>query len=452
MKKTLKKAMALGLVASMTALTACGSSGTASTTAAASSEAADTESSEAVDESKEKTEASGEVTTINVPAWDAATRPYVQKLVDGFEAANPNIKVNLIDVASADYVNKLTIMLNGGNDCDVVWIKEADTTPSLVERGQLEDLTPYIERDGFDTSKLKGFDALNIDGSQVALPISTSFYLLYYNKDIFDKAGVDYPSNDMTWSDFEDLCGKLTSGEGADKIYGGFLHTWQACVENWAVQDGKNTILGPDYSFMKPAYEMALRLQDAGYIMDYSTLKTSNIHYSTPFAQGTVAMLPMGQWYCSTLIQKIKDGESTVNWGVATLPHPDGVEAGWTVGSTTPIGVNANSKNKDAAWEFVKYVCGAEGAKIYAEGGEIPAYQDEETMAALTSTEGMPEEAKEVFDSVKNISLDRPINKFSAEVNQMLGEEHSLIMIGELSIDDGLAEMAERSAEIQGLN
>lgn len=429
----------------MVALTGCGSSApkTEETTAAAA-DAAGTEAAATQ-------AASGEKVTITVPSWDVSTRPYVTKLVEGFEAANPNIDVNLVDIASSEYVNKLTIMLNGGNDCDVVWIKEADTTPAIVERGQLEDLTPYIERDGYDTSKLQGFDALNIDGKQVALPISTSLYVLFYNKDIFDAAGVEYPSNDMTWAEFEELCGKLTSGEGADKIYGGFLHTWQACVQNWAVQDGEHTILGPDYDFMKDAYDMALRLQDAGYIMDYSTLKTSNIHYSTPFAQGTIGMLPMGQWYCSTLIQKIKDGESNVNWGVAKLPHPEGVEAGWTVGSTTPIGVNASSKNKDAAWEFVKYVCGPEGAKIYAEGGEIPAYQDENTMSTLVNIEGMPEGALEAF-TAEHISLDRPINKFSAEVNQMLGEEHSLIMIKELTVEEGLAEIAERSKEIQGLS
>ena len=61
----------------------------------------------------------------------------------------------------------------------------------------------------------------------------------------------------------------------------------------------------------------------------------------------------------------------------------------------------------------------------------------------------MPEEAAAALVT-KNISLDRPLAEKSAEVNQMLGEEHSLIMIGELSVDDGLAEMAERSKEIQG--
>ena len=186
-------------------------------------------------------------------------------------------------------MTKLTTMLNGGSECDIVYIKEADGTPSYADKGQLEDLTSYIEADGIDTSKFVGYDDFNLDGKQVALPFKTDYYVLYYNKDIFDAAGVDYPSNDMTWTEWEEMCKSLTSGEGNDKIYGGYLHTWQACVQNWAVQDGANTILGPDYSFMKPYYEMALRMQEEGTIMDYATLKTGNIAYASPFQQGTVA-------------------------------------------------------------------------------------------------------------------------------------------------------------------
>lgn len=161
----------------------------------------------------EAAEPSGEQVTIKVAHWDSFTEPSTQMLIDGFEAANPNIKVELIDIASAEYSNKLTVMLNGGNDLDVVWVKDPDNTPSIAQRGQLEDLTPYIERDGVDLSAANGADALKLDGKQVALPVSTGFYVLYYNKDIFDAAGVEYPGNDMTWEEFEEMAKKVTSGE-----------------------------------------------------------------------------------------------------------------------------------------------------------------------------------------------------------------------------------------------
>lgn len=160
-------------------------------------------------------------------------------------------------------------------------------------------------------------------------------------------------------------------------------------------------------------------------------------------------MMPMGTWFMATMISKAEAGETDVNWGVATIPHAEELEAGYTVGSTTPMGINAKSANKDAAWEFVKFATGEEGAKIYSENGEIPAMKDENIIDTIASVEGMPEGVAEALVT-KNIALDRPLAEKSAEVNQMLGEEHSLIMIGELSVDDGLAEMAERSKEIQG--
>ena len=452
-KKQTGKFMAMALTAAMLGgmLAGCGNNAAnapADTTPAPETPAAESSAVQESTPAEETPAASGEQVTIKVAHWDSYTEPSTQMLVDGFEAANPNIKVELIDIASGEYSNKLTVMLNGGNDLDVVWVKDPDNTPSIAERGQLEDLTPYIEKDGVDIAAMNGSDALKLDGKQVALPVSTGFYVLYYN-DIFDAAGVDYPGNDMTWTEFEELAKKVTSGEGNDKKYGALFHTWQACVQNWAVQDGKHTILDTDYSFMKPYYEMALRMQDEGTVMDYSTLKTGNIHYSSVFMEGQCAMMPMGSWFMSTMIEKTKAGETSVNWGVATLPHPDGVEAGWTVGSTTPMGVSAGSKYKDAAWEFVKYCSGEEGAKIYADCGMIPARMNADTIKALAALDGMPEGLEEALQT-KHVAMDRPLEVHSAEVNQMLGEEHSLIMIKELSIDDGLAEMGERSKEIQG--
>lgn len=449
----IKKVMASVLTTAMLAgmITGCGNTAApaADTPAAESKPAAETTAEKEETAPAREAEASGEQVTIKVAHWDSTSEPSTQMLIDGFEAANPNVKVELIDIASAEYSNKLTVMLNGGNDLDVVWVKDPDNTPSIAQRGQLEDLTPYIEKDGVDLAEMNGSDALSMDGKQVALPVSTGFYVLYYNKDIFDAAGVAYPSNDMTWEEFEALAKEVTSGEGNDKKYGALFHTWQACVQNWAVQDGKNTILNTDYSFMKPYYEMVLRMQDEGTVMDYSTLKTGNIHYSSVFMEGQCAMMPMGSWFMATMIEKTKAGETSVNWGVATLPHPADVEAGYTVGSTTPMGVNANSKNKDAAWEFVKYCSGEEGADIYATTGQIPARMNDSTLKKLAGLEGMPEGLEEALRT-KNVVMDRPLEINSAEVNQMLGEEHSLIMIKELSIDDGLAEMGERSKEIQG--
>lgn len=389
-----------------------------------------------------------EQVTIQVATWDYSSNPSTSNAVALFEKEHPDIKVEVIDIPSADYQTKLSVMLNGG-ELDAYFIKEASSTLEYYDRGQLLDLSGYIAADGVDMSEYSGTDTpFNIDGKQLGMPVRTDYYVLFYNKDIFDDAGVAYPSNDMTWKEFEDLAMQL-SGNG---VYGAHFHTWQACVENWAVQDGEHTIMDYEtgYDFFKPYYEMVLRLQEAGACQSFGDLQSGSIHYSGAFAAGNVAMLPMGTWYIATIAEAMKKGEANMEaWGVATLPHPDGVPAGYSVGATTPIAITPSSKNQDAAWEFVKFISSETGALEYAKVGAVPGRLSDEILGQIASLDGMPEGLVEALQ-VKNIAPDRPIVPNVTEINTMLGQEHSLIMLGELSVDEGLAEMAERAAEIMG--
>jgi multiple sugar transport system substrate-binding protein len=395
-------------------------------------------------------QAAGGHAGIAVANWDTANMPYVPAIVEAFKKIRPEIAVEIMDIPSADYTQKLSVMLNGGSDVDAFWIKDGDTTKGLVNRGQLADLSAYIKQDSIDLAAFNGLaERYTIGGKTVALPARTDYYVLYYNKDIFDAAKVPYPSNNMTWEEWEQLAAKVTSGSGSSKKWGANLHTWQACVQNWGVQDGRHTIIDTDYSFFKPYYEMAIRMQNAGTLWDYGTLRTGGIHYSSAFLQGGVAMMPQGTWFLATILSRIQAGEANLRWGIAVIPHPKGVEAGWTVGSATPIAINQASRKKDAAWEFIKFVTGEEGARLYAAAGAFPSRANAKTLAEIANAPGMPEGSLEAL-AVKNISLDRPYEDFVTEINQMLGEEHSLIMLNEVTVDQGLANMAKRSKEIQG--
>lgn len=384
--------------------------------------------------------------------WDLSATDYWNDIIAAFQTEYPEVEVEIVDTPAADYTNKLTVDLNGGAAPDVFLIKDADTTYSLSGKNQLEDLSSYVTESGADLSAFNGLEQNFIfDGVQAGLPFRTDYYVMYYNKDIFDAAGVEYPSNDMTWPEFEALAKELTSGEGANKNYGAHFHTWQALVENWGVQGGENTIMGPDYEFMRDSYEMVLRMQnDDKSIQDYATLKTGNIAYGSAFQTGNVAMMPMGTWYATTHIDKVATGETeVVNWGIATIPHWDGQTAGETVGSTTPIAINAASKNKDAAWAFVEFVTmNPTATTILAEAGGIPATVNDEMLKVITSLEGMPEGSEAALKTTK-ITLDRPYVNYVNEVNTMLGEEHGLVMLGEETIDEFITNVTERSKTLQ---
>lgn len=437
-----KKAMALATTGVLAAslLAACGNTASSEVASAASTASAAATGTSDI---------SGDLT---FGIWDASTVLYWNDIIEAFEKEYPEVKVEVIDTPAADYTNKLTVDLNGGAAPDVFLIKDADTSYSLANKKQLEDLSTYIADGDVDLSVFNGLDENFVfDGVQAALPFRTDYYVIYYNKDIFDAAGIEYPSNDMTWEEFEALSKELTSGEGSEKKYGAHFHTWQALVENWGIQDGKNTIMGPDYESMRKPYEMVLRMQnDDKSIQDYGTLKTGNIAYGSAFQTGNVAMMPMGTWYATTHISKIAEGETDVtNWGIATIPHWEGATAGETVGSTTPIAVNSASKNKAAAWAFVEFVTTNEIATdILAQAGGIPATVNDATLKVITSLEGMPEGSEAALKTTK-ITLDRPYVNYVNEVNTMLGEEHGLVMLGEESVDEFITNATERSKALQ---
>lgn len=322
----------------------------------------------------------------------------------------------------------------------------------MVDKEQLLALDDYIAKDNLDLSVYKGAaEQLMYNGKSYSLPYRNDWYVLYYNKDLFDAANVPYPSNDMTWEEYYELAAKMTSGEGSEKVYGSHNHTWQALVTNWAVQDGKNTVVEKDYSFMKSWYEDALALQDNGYIQDYSTLKTANIHYSSVFKNQQCAMMPMGTWFIATMMQSQEEGETNFNWGVATLPHPKDTEAGYTVGALTPIAISAFTDQADLAWDFVKFASSEEAAEILAKQGVFTGIPSDSALQTIASAERFPEGESNVEAlSYTHYSFDRPLDPQIEEIRTVLDEVHEMIMIHSYSVDEGIAELTERVAEIKG--
>ncbi len=385
--------------------------------------------------------------TLKMVAWDISTTPYWQAVIDAYVAKNPNVTIELIDVSSAEYQDKVNIMLSGGDESDIITVKDIPGYSAMLTRNQIIPLNSYIETDGLDLSAYSGAaEELTYEGSIYALPFRSDIWILYYNKDIFDKAGIAYPDNDMTWAEYEDLARKLTSGTGADKVYGAHHHTWRSTVQLATVQDGKNTVIATDYSFMKPIYDMIVGMQKDGIIMDYGSLKAGSIHYSGVFKNEQIAMLPMGSWFIGTMIAAKNAGEADFNWGVAKFPHPEGVTAGTTAGTLTSLAINANSENKDAAWDFIKFYSGVEGAKALAKTGNLPALRTAEVLDIFASLEGVPAEATEALQTV-TVRLELPMHPKVGAVEQILNEEHELIMTQSVSVDEGIASMTRRVAE-----
>jgi len=394
--------------------------------------------------------ASGQV-NLKWAMWDKDLTVYYQPLLDAYKAKKPNVTIELIDLGSADYSAVLSTQLSGGADLDLLTVKDIPGYANLVRQNRLEPLNSYIRSANIDTSLYGGTtEQITVNGDVYALPFRSDFWLIFYNKDIFDKAGVPYPSNDMTLDQYDALARRVTSGSGASKIYGAHYHTWRSAVQLFGILDGKNTIVDGKYDFLAPYYNRVLKEQDDGIVMAYATLKTSGTHYSGVFFNSQAAMLNMGTWFIATQIDKVKAGEaSSKNWGLAKYPHPDGVTAGTTLGTITSIGVNRNSKNKDAALDFMKFVSGPEGASVLAKTGTIPAIMSADVISTIAATPGFPTDAnsREALNVYKTY-LEMPLHEKSADIEVALNEAHDAIMLKNISVADGLKQMNDRVGAI----
>ena len=457
-----KKVLSLVLTAAMmtTMLAGCGSSdnGNAASTsdapAAASTEeapaAATTEAAAASTEA-----APAEEVTLKWAIWDQETTQYWGDIKDAYEASHPGVTIEMVDLGSTDYMTVLATELSGsGSDFDVVTIKDVPGYATLVQKNTLESLDDYITDAGINLADFNGItDQVTVDGSLYELPFRSDYWLIYYNKDVFDAAGIAYPSNDMTMEDYDALARQLTDTTYGSQVYGCHYHTWRSAVELFGILDGKHSILDGNYDWMIPYYDMILSEEDDGVCQTYTDLSTEGLHYSAAFSNGNVAMMNMGSWFISTLISNLDSGEydSSLcgNWGIASYPHPDGAEAGSTIATITGLAVTSASANKDAAFDFVNWVSGTEGAKVMASTGNFPAIMTDDVINTIAGMAGFPtdEGSKEALN-ITNAYLEVPYAENVSEINSILDTYHTSIMNREVTVEEGVASMNEQVGKI----
>ena len=329
----------------------------------------------------------------------------------------------------------------------------------LSTMGLLTDLGDYVKQYGWD-KKVTGANAAVakydengiMDGDTwYGMTSYAEFQRVYYNKDLFDKAGVEYPSNDLTMEDYDALARKMTSGSGDTKVYGCHYHTWRSAASLFSILDGKNTIIDGKYDFMKPTYDMVIAQQKDGICMDYGYLKTSSLHYSAAFENQQCAMVNMGSWFISTLEAYMKDAETKFNWGIVKYPHPAGAEAGSTLGTVTSLAINADSPKAEAAADFINWCVSEEGAQAIAKTGTFPACGSAATAEIIKSTEGFPEDSNSVDAlTTSNVYLEMPYTQYASDIETILNAEHDAIMTMSETVDEGIQNMNDQVPAVLG--
>ena len=307
----------------------------------------------------------GPATTISYAVWgETAELANLQKIVDAFTAKNPKVKVNLTVSDWDTYWDKLQTSLAGGNAPDV-FLMDGPLYPDYQTRDVLLDLSPYIARDGFDTGQLADLavkDFTAPDGHLYGLPRDMSTVGLYYNKTMFDAAGIAYPDATWDWATLVEAATALTK-PGSPPQWGFYTETsdmenywaslvWQAGGDILSA-DKKTVVIDTDQAAAGIQFLQDLIYKDK--VMPQPVAGGSGDY----FEQGQAAMEANGSWLVPT------HTAAGLNFGVAPLPKGPAGQAT----SVNPSGVviYKGTKSPDAAWELVKCYTSPDMQKLIAD-------------------------------------------------------------------------------------
>jgi multiple sugar transport system substrate-binding protein len=375
----LRRALATGAAITRLVAACGGSTGTSAPASAAAPESAAPAGSDAAP-SGSGSAYTGPPVTIEYAIWGDPAEINSQKaVVEGFTAANPDITVD-VTVADWDaYWDKLQTGLAGGAAPDV-FAMDGPLGPDYQGRDVLLDLKPYIDGEGYDLTQLDDNavkDFTTTDGVVFGLPRDLNVIALYYNRDIFDAAGIPYPDDTWTWDKLIEVGKQLTKdtdGDGTIDQWGVYTETTD--MENaWSsfVWQAGGDILSEDgttSALDRPESAAGIQfLQDL--IWKEKVVPDPAIFAETgdAFEQGVAAMEINGSWLVPT------HEAAGINLGIAQLPAGPAGKAT----SVNPTGavVYANTDAPEASWLLAKYLASPEAQeKIMALKASVPVNKE----------------------------------------------------------------------------
>lgn len=310
---------------------------------------------------------------IRMVSWSSASSFKMQKsVVDMYSQKNPDIEV-IFESVPEQYTEKLLTQIAAGDAPDIIMAGNDQLSP-FAEKGGLTDLDEFVKGpNGINTADY--FENIlsfgKYKGKLYSMPKDWTNMAILYNKKMFDDANIPYPKAGWTWDEFYSIAKKLTIKDGnkttqwGAKFNGADVSKIQPLMLGYS--DGVVQTDGKKYEGYMNSDGMVKAMQfyrDAHFTDGISpgSSDTQALKGVDLFAAGKVAMSMDGRWQIETYKK-----DPNLKFGSVTLPvGPKGPAnvvfyGGW--------GIYSKSKNKEAAWEVLKFISGPEGARVFADYG-----------------------------------------------------------------------------------
>jgi multiple sugar transport system substrate-binding protein len=356
----------------------------------------------------------------------------MQERLDLAKKKYPNINVKLQYIAK-DYDTKIQTMFAGGTAPDI--LEMAENINAYSSRGQLANLSPYFP-EAKATFGQSNVTAYSYKGKMYGAPDRSAPAVVYYNKDIFDAAGVEYPNENWNWDTFLANAKKLVKRDGNKTETWAYCEgDWWAWYMTWMYQNGGRVInsSGKPVINSKADVEAMQFYQDLMY--KYKVAPTpadlTDSGADPLFAQGKLAMEVTGFWNVAAL------KNAKFHWGIAQMWH--GKDRAVPMFSNA-LAISSQSKHKDDAVKIVKFLTSKEGQKPIAENAlDVPANlaaaSDKSFTQASWNKSGID---LSVFAKSSQNTYAPPFDPKWSQITQAVSDGMSQTWAGKQSVQTGL--------------
>lgn len=312
--------------------------------------------------------------------WDQNWATIIGNSIDAWkENYCPGAEVELVQQPWAQYWDLLQTNAAGGDLPDVFNMSQ-DRFYFYADNDVLLDLQPYWDQYGVDTTTwgtgLVDPYRWGENGDLYAGPVNWDTVALFYNKDLFDAAGLEYPTADWTWDDFADAAAALTDPE--NDVYGAVVYPeYQAGYANWIAATDTTPVVDAERTRCTLTDEGSIEaltflkgLYDQGYMPSVSVLGGSSADDAFNFwLNERTAMVSGGSWKLPQAID-----EATFNWDVVQLPKNPETGISRPILHSVGYVAAAGTENPELAANLILYLVSDEGQKFFADaGGVAPA-------------------------------------------------------------------------------
>ena len=352
MRSFMAAAMALVLM-----LAGCGGGAAEKAEQAGSSDAPAAESSASAAESSAEASNDGEVTTVEYVFWGNQTEiNTIMGTIDAFNASHTDIQVKGTGMDSSVYLQKLSAYASSNTLPDIVQVA-IDYGDEYTKRGMFEPLDGMIEEAGLKELVSDNlWDGLSYEGNVYAVPLQASACLLVGNKQLFEEAGLEFPTESWTEEEFREAAVKMT--DPSKDQYGIMM---AGAVVDWAralYGNGDTQIYNWDTKTMNAEGNEAVRHIWDLWINDLmlgqkaapAVMNTKDI--GGGFETGKYGMAMIGFWDIAEIHKVVQD---SFEWDVIPLPVSEEYGPWRTQIYANALSISANSDKKEAAFEYLKW-------------------------------------------------------------------------------------------------